>query len=252
MMIIRVALMMVCFAGWAWAAEITPGTESVYTIESGNLRGQPGRVFWGFRVEPAVVRLGKVYVNHQTNVTVTLRLEAGSPSAVTNVVCSSSQFTTKLKPGRDGKTFEIEVVVSPLARYGNIEERLTVLTDKAWRPELVIPIVGVVNGELELSMWEIPILPGADMPVWPRYLRIKSRNGRPFGILDVVSPSPAVRIEVVRQIEDAEFVIRLAVDPDATLKDKVVRILTDVESMPEIAVPIRLQPQPTPGGAAPR
>jgi hypothetical protein len=216
------------------------GGDSVFPIETGPLKGQKGRRFWGLQIEPSHLDLGTLSPDGNTNVTVSIQLLEGSPLLITKTACTVPGLEAVVQPVVEGTNYLIQIFTKPPLRYGAFHGRLLVKTDKSWRPELSIGISATVTGLLDVAEWEISVPVGKGIPAVPRYIRIRSRNNKPFKIVEVIPPNPNVRIGKITQIEDGVYMISLSVQPTLELEGQSVRIVTDVESMKEVFVPFRV------------
>jgi hypothetical protein len=224
--------------------------DSHYTITSGPFQGQMGRLFCGLRIEPAAANFGMLPTGASTAITVRVDLDTASQLNITNADLDSPRFQTRLRKveGRGG--YLIDIATKPPLVYGTLNSQVFVRTDEAGRPNLTIPVLGVVTGELDVSTWEIVTPYGDGTPPWGyRYVRLTSRSGQVFNVLKVVPPGDGVREDGIWWAKNDQIIIRLVVDPDPQLDGKYLQILTDVSSMPEIRIRLR---RPRVGGQVSR
>jgi hypothetical protein len=213
--------------------------DSHYTITNGVTGGQMGRLFCGLRIEPAAANFGMIPTGASTTISVRINLDTASKLNITNLDYASPYIRTAFRKVEQGSYLIDFATKTPLV-YGPLNSQVFVRTDEAWRPNLAVPVLGIVTGELDVSTWEIVLPYGDGTPPWGyRYVRLTSRRGQVFNILKVVPPSGSVREDGICWTKKDQIMIRLIVDPDPELDGKCLRILTDVSSMPEIRIRFR-------------
>jgi hypothetical protein len=236
-----VALLLSTWPTRAETENANPAPVSVYTIQTGELQGQQGQVFWGIQVEPKRVRLGLISPDVKTNVAVHLDLVNGRSLNITNVQCSSTNFEVATRVVAPGTNYIIDVSPKTPLPYGPIRESVNVTTDKPWRPVLKIPIDGKVTGEIDAVEWEIVVPYHKGALDIPRYVQIASVHKQPFNITQVLPPSDNVKVGKMWVAEDGKHIIQLTIHPDVTLNGQQLIVRTDVPSVPEIRIPFRVE-----------
>jgi hypothetical protein len=237
--LIVILLISLCVEGQS--QEWNPINNSVYTIRTGEFRGQEGRLFWGIRIEPDELHLGKISPTSQTNLAFHIDLVNAPSLSISNVQCSSPHFAFHTRTLTPGSSYVIEVTPKTPLPYGILRGRLLVATDKPWRPPLAVSIdATVTNGTIDVAPWELIVPYYVGIRALPRFVQIKSLDNREFSILRVVPPTDQVSVEKIWTRRDGARVIQLMIQPEKYLDGRYVQIITDSPSMPEILIPLRI------------
>jgi hypothetical protein len=249
-LVIRFSVALISLAGVARTQEAAsddpnwqPGKSPnfTYTIDAGEFKGQLGRRFFGLQVEPTVINLGTNSPDVRRTAKVQIDVMTTTAINVTKVECTSKQYEVELRRLASGTNYVIEVSARPPLQFGPIHEQLLVRTDKEDVPVLPIYMLGMVVGALDVNPWELFVPPSQTAGGTYCIVRIRSRNGKPFSVTKVVPPADSVHVDSIVQTGDNQYLVRLIMQPDATLDSKYLRILTDVPRMPEIPIRFRRQ-----------
>ena len=167
-----------------------------------------------------------------------IRVEAGSPAV-----------RGEAETVKEGKAFQLRIILMPPATAGKISSSVRVLTSHPDLPALEIPVTALVMGDIAFSPMEVAI-PEEVSGSLTRYIVVSPSKVKAFKILKVEAPDPAIQTRV---IEMGESVYRIQVKnlrPTTEIDGKVLRITTDAPGMRELLVPVRLTRKPSTAQAA--
>ena len=150
--------------------------------------------------------------------------------------------TEERVPERKGSQWEVSVTVPADASEGILNQRLTVKTNSAKAPEVVVavsgivrPVVQVVPGELNFGS----VAQGA--PVGRNLVLVNNRQGNELQVTGVTVDIPHFSTEVtpLRQGQRLQVAVMLKAGTPKGEYQGVVRLATNDPSRPVIEVPIR-------------
>jgi hypothetical protein len=260
-------------AALASAAEIPPGGEGVIkaTINTRGRSGQitktvtvetsdpdnetvrlmlKGSILVEAALEPRSLNIGRI--GKGETVTKSAKLVARDPAKVkltkVEVVEPADGLSAKLVPGEGGDAVE---VTFKAAKIGPVRSRLKVLTSSDKRPELELPIYGMVLGNWELTprtvSFAAPEEAAATEPA-KAVLKIAARNKTPFRVTKAVDAEGNVTTKVSKTPEGFEIALTLSKVPEK--RQGVVTITTNDPDEPTIEARYFIR-RTRPGGLSP-
>ncbi|MFC1463005.1 DUF1573 domain-containing protein [Verrucomicrobiota bacterium] len=176
----------------------------------------------------------------------------GTTLAVTNVVSTSPYFSARLVAPESGSANLIEVqTVAPLVG-GVTRGHLDIFTDHPKHSHLSVDVTVTVPSDFVVVPNGIAVKENkGGMPV-SRTIAIRSRNKKPFKIVDIALPDSSITKNVEPLGEHGYKVMLASIPPSAELAGKSIIINTDLGRGSSIAVPFRV-PQPSKkGGCCPK
>lgn len=261
-------------AALASAAEIPPGGEGVIkaTINTRGRSGQitktvtvetsdpdnetirlmlKGTILVEAALEPRSLNVGRI--GKGETVTKSAKLVARDPAAVkitkVEIVEPTDGLTAKLVQG-DGVAM-VEVTYKAV-KIGPVRSRLKVLVSSDKRPELELPIYGMVLGNWELTPRTVSFAgPEGETATEPAkaVLKVTARNKTPFRVTKAVDAEGNVTTKVSKTAEGFEIALTLAKVPEK--RQGVVTITTNDPDEPTIEARYFIR-RTRPGGLSPR
>lgn len=261
-------------AALASAAEIPPGGEGVIKATI-NTRGRSGQITKTVTVEtsdpdnetvrlvlrgtilveaalePRTLNVGRI--GRGETVTKSAKLVARDPTKVklTKVELAepADGVTAKLVHGEDGDAVEVTFKAS---KIGPVRSRLKVLTSSEKRPELELPIYGMVLGNWELAPRTVsfasPEEGAATTEPAKAVLKVTARNATAFGVNKAVDAEGNVTTKVSKTADGFEIELTLVKVPER--RQGVITITTNDPDEPTIEARYFIR-RSRPGGLQP-
>jgi hypothetical protein len=191
-------------------------------------------------VSPALVDFGSILPDKAATQEVHL-ISRWPGVVITNLSCDSTQFAVRPfdSTNRLGKGFWVSVVPPLIA--GQSRATIRVSTDHPRQPEFTVPIVAFITPEARVMPQQIIVqrsVPSAPMQT----IVIFPGTVAEYRVLKVEPPLPDVEFTLR---ETARGTFRIDVQrlvPSADLDGKAFRIFTDLPTLKEITVPVRVLP----------
>ena len=169
---------------------------------------------------------------------------------VKDVKSSSSQFTARVETQQPGKVYRIKIQSLGPRPLGTSQAAVQVETDCLAMPVVSIPVAVFVAGDIVSAPATLMLVQGPTNMARTYYVGLYSPAGKAFKILKVQSPSEAVECEPGSASADRQRLEIKVNGPLAGLDGKTLRIETDLDTMREVLVPLRVIGA-VPGGATP-
>jgi hypothetical protein len=155
---------------------------------------------------------------------------------VTRVETSVSGLVATVSAVTEGKTYRIGVQTVPPLASGPFDGNIRIFTDSPARPVFDVPFSAVVMGAIVVAPPQLLLTQGGD-PV-TRYIILRPGVTQAFKVLNVIPPDPAIKWEQTGFGANGVRIQLSNMTGKPEINGKPVRILTDVETMREIDVPV--------------
>lgn len=198
-----------------------------------------GTVAESINVNPPQLIFGQLNTTAPVNGEVVLSSGNGQPFKVTGTQLSLPGFTTEVVPREEGRVYAVVVTATPPLLPGTHQAMLRITTDNPTRPAIDVLVAATVVGDLVVAPNEITL---AEQPgqTATRFIVLRSSNGQPFPQPVVVSPDPAIQVQIFPFGANGYRIQLSGLPAERSLDGKRVIIQTAVESMKEIAIPVRV------------
>lgn len=190
---------------------------------------RPERLFWGNIREDA-----------SSDKTVEISFRRGTPVRITGATLPSPMFAVETRAVSAGEVYELRIRTLPPLPLGVFDIPLTISTDCRSAPEIVVPMNGRVVGELFSVPREIALDIDSDEPA-TRFVIVRSSANKRFRVLRVEPPCPDIRAGIRTTGSSRSMIDLKNMVARPELDGSIVRIVTDLEAMEELLVPIRLR-----------
>jgi len=197
----------------------------------------PDRLYWG-----------NIRADASLEKSVNLVFHGDEPRDIIAVESPSAVFITETDIIALGEKYTIKIRAEPPLPLGPFQGELQVFTDHPAFPVIRIPMQGRVVGELYTLPDEILVDPRDAKPV-SRFFAVKSSStNRAFKLVSVNIMPPDTHVTTqIRPMLSPGFRVELRNIPVTTnLDDRWIVIKTDLDSAPELRIPIRRRPSVTP------
>lgn len=161
--------------------------------------------------------------------------------AITNVVSDTPQFVAEAWPPGDPRGMGFHIRTVPPLPTDHLRAKVTAYLTHPTVPEVAVYVFGIVRGELMVMPREILLRENTVGPV-SRIVLVRPGTARVYRIESVECDVPGVKIVTADQGQGTWRVELRDLPVDPVVSGKTVRIRTNLETMREITVPIRLVP----------
>ena len=208
---------------------------------AGNLRLElVGAVRVTIEVQPEGLHFGSLARDGEVERSVVLRARSNVTFHVRAVRSSSQGFEARAVPHEDGRRYEIAVRSVGPRPGGTSTALIQVETDLADVPVVNIPVTVFTVSDIVAAPATLMLVQGATNETHTYYLNLSSPAGKPFKVIKVDPPRPDIACTVAGAVPD-RYRIELKVSGWlGELQGKSIRIETDLESMREVMVPLRV------------
>lgn len=199
-----------------------------------------GTVYTMAYLEPSFVVFSNVLPDKPT--TKEIRLVSRKQGVnIADVRTHAPGIKAELVREQDGSCVRLIVSTTPPLSSGRISDSITVRTDDLSLDILALPVTGNIVTEVTVLPQQIVLRQSTGIPV-KRAIFIRAGSAADYEILDVQAPVDAAHLTIHKQ---ADGMVRieltgLVASPD--LDGKSVRIITNLELMKTIEVPIKILP----------
>jgi hypothetical protein len=159
---------------------------------------------------------------------------------VKEVHLSAPEFTAQVETVEEGRTYRLKIRSAGPRLSGTTHALARVLTDHPAMTEVNIPVTVFVATDVVAAPTSLILVQGATNGVRTYYVGIYSPARKPFNIIKVESPGEALTCTIMTVSPDRH---RLAIKAEGDLSGvngKSLRVETDVETMKELQVPVRV------------
>lgn len=206
-----------------------PRTPTLMLTLKGNVRPD-------LQVEPESLTVSPLRGDQPVTVAVVFTNHSAAPIKVTRVETTATNLTASIAALEEGKAYRVSVSTVPPLQTGPVEGMVRIFTDSPARPVFEVPYHGVVMGPIVVAPQQL-LVPLGKEPV-SRRLILKPGAVSQFKVLGVVGPDPAIKWQVSALPGNGVNIQFSNLPGRADLNGKALRILTDVDAMREIDVPI--------------
>jgi len=199
-----------------------------------------GTVYTMAYLEPSFVVFSNVLPDKPTEKEIRL-VSRKSGVNLSEIRTHSPKIRAELRKEPDGRCVRIVVCTVPPLPAERISDSITVKTDDPELDVLNLPVTGNVVGEVTVLPRQIVLRQSTGIGV-KRAIFIRAGSVANFQILDVQAPIDASHVSIHKQ-ENGMVRIELSeLTASPELNGKTVRILTDLEHMRTIEIPIKILP----------
>lgn len=194
--------------------------------------------------QPEGVHFGTLAENGEVEREVMLSASEDNTFQIRNVTCPSSQFGAVFETREAGRKYAVRIRSAGPRSRGTTSASVRVETDHPAMPFLTIPVTVFVAGDIVAAPSSLMLIHGATNTPRTYFIHVYSPAGKPFRIHEVKTEVEGAESRVA-DLAPGSFRIELrfpAVTPN--LNGKQIRIRTDMESTPEIIVPLRVIAKP--------
>ena len=210
-----------------------------------------GTVVVPVEVLPEGVHFGTLARDGNVEREVQLLARSNVTFQVKDVSSSSSQFTARVETQEKGKAYRIKIQSLGPRPLGTSQAAVQVETDCPVMPSVSIPVAVFVAGDIVSAPATLMLVQGATNVARTYYVGLYSPAGKAFKITKVEPPDEAMKCKAVSVAADRQRLEISVNGPLAGLDGKTLRIETDLATMSEVIVPLRVIQGAPPGGATP-
>ncbi|RJP21138.1 MAG: DUF1573 domain-containing protein [Candidatus Abyssobacteria bacterium SURF_5] len=195
---------------------------------------------------PLEVRPSTLYwvaeLNEKSSRTVDLLYNPELQVNIKSLELSSPAFTASYRPAdQPGVTgYRIDLQYDGKLPVGNFQERLTILTDNASYPKVLVHLRGKVVGPVKVIPDAVAFgVINENLPL-TRVIRLHSTNNKEFTVTGVESTNPLIAYELEQKEQSRFFEIKVSINqkPPAGAFSEKLYIKTNDSSYPVIEVPV--------------
>lgn len=203
-------------------------------------------------VEPAGVHFGTVARTGVVEREVMISGRSNTLVHVTGVENRSSMFSAAVEAVEEGHRYRIRIQCMEPRATGSWTTTLQVQTDHPVVRTIGIPLGVFVAGEVVAvppTLYLVSTPGGTNAQV--QFLTLYSPSGKPFKLGKIDVPSSEIGVSFTNVVSERHRIEVGARGSFDGLDGKVIRIATDVETVPEIQVPLRVVAGPGTDGQTP-
>lgn len=192
-------------------------------------------------VNPPQLIFGQLSATSSPAAEVVLTSGNGQPFQINGVVLNLPVFSTEIITREAGKQYAVAVRAKPPMAAGNYQAVMRINTDQPSKPAIDVLVAATVVGDLVVAPTEITL---AEQPgqKTTRFIVLRTGNGQPFPQPEVVAPDPAIGVAIFPFGGNGYRIQLTNLPAEKAMDGKSIQIKTAIESMKEIAVPIRVIP----------
>jgi hypothetical protein len=199
-----------------------------------------GTVVLPVEVQPEGVHFGTLGRDGDAEREVLLVGRTGTVFHVKAVKASSSQFAAQFEAREPERVYRVRIQSLGPRNLGTSHAVVQVATDHPALPEISIPVTVFVASEIAAAPATLMLVEGAGSATRTYYVGVFAPSGKAFKILAVRTPGDDLRCTVATVSPDRYRLEIKAPNALRELDGKVLRIETDMESMREVLVPVRV------------
>jgi hypothetical protein len=202
-----------------------------------------GTVVRRVEVRPCEVSFLGIYGDTKTCRTVTI--EVIDPNVVLNIVqfdSDSPYFRPEVEVSKKGKSYVLSIETVPPLPEGVARGTICLVTDSERHKTIEIPVKADVFGKLVVFPREIILAADDGRQLNPSHISILPGKIDAFELKAIIPPTPSITTKIT-PLPAGGYVVDLTVsDVTDDLDGRQLRILTDVEGLEEVLMPIRVLP----------
>ncbi len=226
-----------------------PQRKAIY-VETGGNTGAPlrlefeGTVVPPLDVRPEGVHFGTLAETGDAERDVMIVSTGTNTFRIRNVTSSSPQFKPTLETAEAGNKFRLRIQSAGPRARGTTTASVRVETDHPAMPVLVIPVTVFVAGDVVAAPSSLMLIESATNTPRTYYVTVYSPARKAFKVAEVQAPRADVESRVAEVAADRHRVELRFPGSVRDLNGATLRIRTDMASVPEILVPLRVIAQP--------
>lgn len=194
-------------------------------------------------VDPERVYWGNLRSDAADNKTVDVRFEESAPGRITGIGVNAPGFVVNLETNKPGRNYRVRIRSVPPLALGRFVTNLWITTDSPRYPQLVVPMLGRVVGDIYAVPDELWLEGNATQAV-SRLIMVQSSCKRNFKIVGVNAPLPDMEVAVRASLFRGCRIELKNLRPLPELDGRTLTITTDCATMPELNVPFRIGRSP--------
>lgn len=199
-----------------------------------------GIVMVPIEVEPEGVHFGTVGVGGTVEREVLLNAVGTNVFHVRAVSSSSTLLSAKCETLEDGKRYRIRISSEGPRSYGSTMASVRVETDISRMPQVDIPVAAFVTGDIVAVPAFLLVVPTATNTVRTSQLTLWSPSSKPFKVTQVECPGEGMTSTVSTVTADRTRIEVKTQGPLTGVGGKSIRVETDLSSMKELLIPVKV------------
>ena len=203
-----------------------------------------GTVVRRVEVRPCEVSFLGIYGDTKTCRTVSI--DVLDPNVVLNIVqfdSDSPYFRPEIEANKKGKSYVLSINTIPPLPEGVARGTICLATDSERHKTIEIPVKADVFGKLVVFPREIILAAGHGRQLNPVHITVLPGKIDAFELKAIIPPTPLITTKIT-PLAAGGYAVDLTVSAITDdLDGRQLRILTDVEGLKEILVPIRVLPK---------
>jgi hypothetical protein len=199
-----------------------------------------GAVVLPIEVQPEGVHFGTLGREGNAEREVLLVARPGIEFHVREAKASSPQFAVQLETKEAGRTYRVRIQSIGPRMLGTSHAMVQIVTDYPGLQEINVPVTVFVASDITVAPATLMLVQGATNNVRTYYAGVFSPSGKTFKIVAVRPPGDGLQWQVVTVSPDRYRLEIKATGALQGLDGKVMRIDTDMETMREVSIPVRV------------
>ncbi len=199
-----------------------------------------GMVITPLEARPEGVHFGTLAREGDEEREVLLSGRTGVTFHVTGVRMSAPEFTAQVETREEGKLYSIKIKSTGPRLAGTTHAVAQILTDHPVLPEVTVPVTVFVATDIVAAPVNLILVQGVTNVVRTYYVGVYSPAKKPFKVTKVDSPSEAMSCTLITISPDRYRIEVKAAGDLSGANGKSIRVETDVETMKELLVPVRV------------
>jgi len=193
---------------------------------------KPDRIYWGnLRSDAEEVK------------TVDIRFDESAPGHITGAGVMSPGFAVDLETNKSGLTYRLRIRSIPPLVFGRFATNVWITTDAPRYPQLTIPMLGRVVGDIYTVPDELWLASTTTQSI-SRSLMVQSSRKQNFKIVRVDPPLTNMEVTIRSTLFRGYRIELRNLRPRPELDGRTLTIATDCATMPELTVPFRIGQPP--------
>lgn len=190
----------------------------------------PEQIFWG-----------NIHYTAVAERSCEIRFSEGEQSYITSVETPANVFTAELITVTPRRHYKIKIRTVPPMRPGSLQTSLRVTSDHPRLPTIEIPMQARIIGDIFSIPEELVLAPSNDRSR-DRVFLVYSGLKKKFRITKVELPQPEMKAYIRPMALAQGYRIHLRnIIPSDSLNGSNIVVITDCETMPALAVPLRIE-----------
>ena len=199
-----------------------------------------GIVIAPIEAQPEGIHFGTVGSEGTLEREVVLSAVGTNEFRVRSVTASSTQISVQSQMQQPGKRYLIKIVSEGPRSYGSTMTSVRVETDHPAMPTLDIPVAAFVVGDIVPAPGTLLLVPSPTNAPRASWVNLWSPSGKAFKVTKVECPGPGMTGAVTALMRDRSRIEVKSWGPLTDLNGKSLRVETDLPTMREILIPVRV------------